>query len=56
MLNYFNNSLNDKFVLSSASEISLYQLDGGNRVEELILEDPKPQSISKYLIVKLFFL
>lgn len=47
MINYFNNSQSDKFVLSSTSEISLYQLDGANRAQGLILEEPKAQSLSK---------
>ena len=53
MLSYFNNSQNDKFVLASASEIGLYQLDGGGRVEELVLDDSKPQSLSKFQIIKI---
>lgn len=55
MLSYFNNSQNDKFVLASASEIGLYQLDGGNRAEELVLEDSKPQNLSKFQIIKNFW-
>lgn len=54
MLSYFNNSQNDKFVLASASDIGLYQLDGGNRAEELVLEDSKPQNLSKFQIIKNF--
>lgn len=50
MISYFNNSQNDKFVLATASEISLYQIDGANSTEEIITDDVKPQNISKFLI------
>jgi hypothetical protein len=47
MISYFKNST--KFVLATGSEISLFQLQEKEIVEEYIYEDIKPQSISKFV-------
>lgn len=46
MISYFKNS--SKFVLATGSEISLFQLQEKEIVEEFIYEDIKPQCISKF--------
>lgn len=45
MISYFKNST--KFVLATGSEISLFQLQEKENVEEFIYEDIKPQCLSK---------
>lgn len=49
MISYFRNTKNNsKFVLATGSEISLFQLQEKDNVEEFIYDDPKPQFISEY--------
>lgn len=45
MISFFEN--HEKFVFATGSEISLYELQPRNVVEELVFEEPKPQSISE---------